>query len=181
MAREILETPLPTPTYSQPCKIWQGKLDSDGYGIDRGRGAHRRAYEAAKGSIPKGMCLDHLCRRRNCVEVAHLQVVTPWENTMRSPLTQGYINASKTHCIHGHEFSPENTSRGPAGRRRCKACRRAQSKERRVRIRAARERGDSDYRITQNGRPASRRSEVIDIRQTQRPDRAPTEGTSRAA
>jgi hypothetical protein len=39
-------------------------------------------------------------------------------------------NAKKTHCVHGHEFTPENTIVGPNGRR-CRTCRRAHDRGRR--------------------------------------------------
>lgn len=35
------------------------------------------------------------------------------------------INAAKTHCKRGHEFTPANTRLGKGGRRVCRACRRA--------------------------------------------------------
>jgi hypothetical protein len=31
----------------------------------------------------------------------------------------------RTHCIHGHEWTPENTCVDPRGKRRCRACTRA--------------------------------------------------------
>ncbi len=31
-------------------------------------------------------------------------------------------NAIKTHCDHGHEFTPENTYAKPSGGRQCRAC-----------------------------------------------------------
>jgi Transcription factor WhiB len=34
----------------------------------------------------------------------------------------GHPQASKTHCKHGHPFSPENTYYTPDGRRRCRTC-----------------------------------------------------------
>jgi len=34
------------------------------------------------------------------------------------------VNARKTHCDHGHEFTEENTGRTPGGHRFCKACKR---------------------------------------------------------
>jgi hypothetical protein len=33
-------------------------------------------------------------------------------------------NKKKTHCIHGHAFTPENTYVDPDGRRNCRACKR---------------------------------------------------------
>lgn len=39
--------------------------------------------------------------------------------------------AAWTHCLHGHEFTPENTYRDARGRRRCGECHRAGDRERR--------------------------------------------------
>lgn len=45
-------------------------------------------------------------------------------------------NKSKTHCIHGHEYTPENTYIAPgSNRRNCRACRRESSRRRRERNR----------------------------------------------
>lgn len=40
-------------------------------------------------------------------------------------------NINKTHCIRGHEFTPENTYITPRGTRNCKECRRTNQRERR--------------------------------------------------
>jgi hypothetical protein len=40
------------------------------------------------------------------------------------------INARKTHCIHGHEFTVENTNIRPNGWRECRACKREANKHR---------------------------------------------------
>lgn len=100
------------------CWVWQGKL-SLGYGdfcMDgRCQKAHRWAYEFAKGPIPKGMHIDHLCRNRACVNPDHLEVVTPQANTLRG-IGLPAQNAAKTHCYNGHEFTPENTRQRKTGR-----------------------------------------------------------------
>ena len=46
--------------------------------------AHRFAYEQAKGAIPDGLEIDHLCRNRRCVNPDHLEAVTHQENQRRS-------------------------------------------------------------------------------------------------
>jgi hypothetical protein len=84
--------------------------------------AHRVAFELLRGPIPNGMQLDHLCRVRGCVNPDHLEVVTGATNTLRG-ISSPAINARKTHCRRGHEFTPENTYID-CGSRRCKACRR---------------------------------------------------------
>ncbi len=110
---------------TEGCWLWTGALDSDGYGnVNRSKksvGAHRYAYELLVGPIPAGMVLDHICRNRRCVNPAHLDPVTNRENILRG---EGACarHARKTHCVHGHEFTPENTRIRPNGSRRCVAC-----------------------------------------------------------
>lgn len=128
-------------TTSAPCWIWTGALDAWGYGraqVDLvSKGAHRIAYELSVGPIPDGMVLDHLCRTRACVNPNHLEVVTVAENNRRAA---PYSSRSlKTHCKHGHEFSPENTyirmHRNGRPHRTCRACNKrlvAESKARRT-------------------------------------------------
>ena len=53
--------------------------------------------------------------------------------------------AQRTHCPHGHAYTPENTYRREDGCRRCKECRRIQGRESVRRWRAAnREQRDED-------------------------------------
>lgn len=118
-------------TIGDDCWLWTGTIDDGGYGMIAGEGgrnylrAHRVMYEILVGPIPKGMQLDHLCRVRNCVNPAHLEPVTPRENTLRSPVALAAINAAKTRCPRGHLFDVTypitNTSRLRRGCLRCNA------------------------------------------------------------
>lgn len=84
---------------------------------------HRLAYLVMCGAIPEGMTLDHLCRNPGCCNPAHLEPVTVAENIRRG--TQGQAQASKTHCVRGHEFTVENTYRPPGkNERACRECQR---------------------------------------------------------
>ena len=114
------------------CWLWTGGQARGGYGSFKrdqrqfGPGsmvvAHRWAWEAMRGSIPEGMLLDHVCRVRLCVNPEHLRVVTPRVNAVENNRGPAAENARKTHCPHGHEYSPENTYRDKRGRRHCRVC-----------------------------------------------------------
>ena len=64
------------------CWIWQRGL-SGGYGAHAQGLAHRVYYERAKGPIPEGLQLDHLCRVHACVNPDHLEPATNAVNTQR--------------------------------------------------------------------------------------------------
>ena len=53
-------------------------------------GAHRVSYELAKGPIPEGLQLDHLCRNPGCVNPDHLDAVTHAENCRRRSVRRGW-------------------------------------------------------------------------------------------
>ena len=118
------------------CWLWTGGI-SHGYGsfdlpgVGRWRAvrAHRFAYEALVGPIPEGMVIDHLCRVKACVNPDHLEPVTQRTNLLRGQ-SFAAVNAAKTHCVHGHEFTPANTIVSP-GRRRCRSCTQASDARRR--------------------------------------------------
>jgi len=99
------------------CWEWTRHQDGKGYGVISVRSidgkwstakTHRVAYELLVGPIPGGLQLDHLCRNRICCNPDHLEPVTNRENAIRGYGWSG-INARKTHCPQGHEFTPENT------------------------------------------------------------------------
>ena len=108
------------------CWEWRGARMSDGYASFQANGkttlGHRWSYQNWIGPIPDGLTLDHLCRNRGCVNPAHLEPVSSRENVLRSPTAPPAVNARKTHCIHGHEFTFENTYMHK-GRRGCRVCR----------------------------------------------------------
>ena len=109
------------------CWEWQAGLNPEGYGwfwFDGGpRYAHVVAYQLTHGAIPDGLVIDHTCENRACVNPDHLEPVTSGVNLIRSATTLAGINARKTHCKRGHEFTPENTYQRPGtDTRECLTC-----------------------------------------------------------
>lgn len=120
------------------CWEWTGYRRAGGWGVfslshREPVAAYRVAYEWARGSIPEGLTLDHLCRNRGCVNPAHLEPVSRGENTLRGD-TITARNRAKTHCLRGHLFDDENT-RLDSGKRVCRACKRLAERGRRERSR----------------------------------------------
>lgn len=123
-----------------PCWLWLGSLTRDGYGRfhttrNRYTRAHCWSYTHCIGPIPDPLTIDHLCRRRACVNPGHLRLLTSVENCMAGDCIPA-LNARKIECLHGHPFSPENTYIRPkTGHRACKTCARLKLQRRRARQR----------------------------------------------
>lgn len=120
------------------CLNWTGPTVHNGYGrlqLSMAGGkrtrirAHRLAYELARGPIPAGMEVDHLCRNRRCCNPDHMEIVTREENIARG-MAPHMVNARKTHCKRGHEFTAENTRINTKGQRVCRACQALQNGQR---------------------------------------------------
>lgn len=101
------------------CQEWTGYRDALGYGYFRRWAAYRWAYEYAKGAIPAGYEIDHLCRNPACVNPEHLEAVTHRTNMRRAPHIAEQL--ARTHCPAGHPYTEANTY-SYGGRRWCRVC-----------------------------------------------------------
>jgi hypothetical protein len=110
------------------CWGWIGAKHPFGYGCFEHRRlkqtlAHRISYILLVGPILDGLELDHLCRNPQCCNPAHLEPVTGKENKARGTGV-GAKNITKTHCPHGHEYTPDNTWTSKMNERNCITCKR---------------------------------------------------------
>lgn len=84
------------------CWIWQRTINPvTGYGQltyeQESWTAHRFFYVRARGAIPDGLQLDHLCRVRACCNPQHLEPVTHRENARRG--ARARLTAGQRHTL----------------------------------------------------------------------------------
>jgi hypothetical protein len=117
------------------CWLWTGAVGLTGYSQIKVDGrcstAHRVGWKLYRGPIPSGLVVDHLCRTRACVNPDHLRLVTQRINATENSVGPTAINAAKTHCKVGHQFTPDNVYLNRAGERKCRMCMKLNQRRRR--------------------------------------------------
>jgi hypothetical protein len=67
------------------CWDWSGAKTAFGYSLfnvdSKNVSAHRFSYELAKGPIPAGADIDHICHNTSCVNPEHLRAASRKQNT----------------------------------------------------------------------------------------------------
>lgn len=107
---------------SSGCWRWTGALDDAGYGRVSKKTwgeayAHRLTWTVLKGCIPSHLEIDHLCRRRDCCNPEHLELVTHAENRRR-----GAVASTKPACRNGHKWVDGSWRKNNLGYRVCRIC-----------------------------------------------------------
>lgn len=137
------------------CVEYQGAKNASGYGVipkpvNGSRLAHRAALAEALGRPVQGV-VRHSCDNPPCINPMHLTEGTQAEN-VQDAVDRGRVRGGRwnqTHCMHGHELTPENvqtyerlSTHSVVVARRCLKCRRAANKRQsEARKRSRHERG----------------------------------------
>jgi len=114
------------------CWNWNRAKDKDGYGVMKFRGRQQAVHRVAAflwmnlDKTPHLLVL-HSCDNPSCFNPKHLFLGTNLDNMVDASKKKRLRGQSKTHCVNGHEYTPENT-RIWKGTRKCKACHAAQEK-----------------------------------------------------
>ena len=116
------------------CWIWNGCV-KNGYGSfwlrddnykNGGKmvASHRYVYEIFFGKIEKGKIIHHICESKLCQNPFHMRLVSSFgrHTADHHPESEPGKNKAKTHCVRGHEFTPENTIVEKSGKRKCRTC-----------------------------------------------------------
>ena len=115
------------------CHPWTAARNRYGYGVfqldqRRGTTAHRWLLGYLRGEPlrwddeVREAALHH-CDNPACVNPRHLYVGTLAQNARDMYDRKRHPKATQTHCVNGHEYTPENTYVYPAtGHRQCRQC-----------------------------------------------------------
>ncbi len=106
------------------CWRWTGSHNNHGYATKwTSKGpepAHVYVYEREVGPVPAGLTLDHLCRRRDCVNPMHLEPVK-YRLNQRRKTWRNRSGHDGRKCPRGHDMYKAGR-RTPEGGEVCRTC-----------------------------------------------------------
>lgn len=94
------------------CWIWLLYRNEDGYGVmwyaenENSERAHVVYYERAKGSVPEGKELHHVCETKACVNPDHLEPLTKSEHIRRD---RSVLNISQVRDVRRLSFEGKSS------------------------------------------------------------------------
>lgn len=111
------------------CWNWTGSRNPKGYGTVTYNGKTQKAHRLAmffwrNFDLNSELWVLHKCDNAICINPEHLYLGTVIDNNAdlrASGQARGRFSGM-THCLHGHEFTPENTTVRINGSRQCKEC-----------------------------------------------------------
>lgn len=108
------------------CWLWQLRL-VDGYGViqdeKKDRLAHIVAYEHYIGKVPKNKQVSHTCKRRDCVNPAHLRALSHKVVVNNGDAPTAIVHRTGI-CKKGlHKLAGENVINTSDGFQTCRQCR----------------------------------------------------------
>lgn len=130
------------------CLEWQGiRTKKEGYGIimhaGQNWGGHRLMWHLSRGRLKDSkQFVLHKCDNPPCLDPEHMFLGTASDNAVDASQKGRSQGMTKTHCKHGHEYTPENTiQKKPRpgksnGRRSCRACFNAYARTYQAKIKA---------------------------------------------
>ena len=105
------------------CLVSRYSVGSHGYAqmgwVEAGRKvftlAHRVIWQWHNGMLADGRTVDHTCKNKRCMELAHMRELSNYENARRTSGRDWPLGE----CINGH---PNSELRQHGKRRRCRLC-----------------------------------------------------------
>lgn len=134
---------------TETCWIWNTVKDKNEYGHFRINGVKMRAHRFSwsfhhKKPFPEGMLACHTCDTPACVNPLHIYPGS-MSNNISEAIAKGrhkvpkgtmhLILKAKTHCLRGHEYTPENTKKQGSGRS-CLECNKSHQRKYRLKRQA---------------------------------------------
>ena len=111
--------------FSLDCILWEGHVNTKGYGNSHGKMVHRRSYEREYGPVASTHVVHHLCGVKRCVNPEHLVSMPRGAHTTmhkkgRRATTCGVCHAPRRQTAKGDWYCRSCSTRRQRERRRAR-------------------------------------------------------------